>query len=714
MSDELHIDEITLINYRQYYGTIKIRFPKKSSAFSVIIGGNGAGKSNLWNAIHWCLFGNEPHLKSRNTSIISNKYIKEQHKNKMAMSVQIVMASGNKKYRIRRQIEGLLHRLERDDDNILTISKEDPVPSGFEIIDRHKSTLFQISENGGVFNTESNRHDFNGLIRRLIIPENLSYFFVLDGEFLQELFDRLREIKSGINQISQINILNDTLSMVETARFPKLKKIGRDEEQIEAAIERHEQYLRSEDHRGIVQKSSTMNIYGAEDMMHATGRPRINDLEISIRNIDARLRQIEKAMTESNAEVKMAIKDQYDEKHSRKKEIETHLADAEQSYRELIVHSGPFMLCKSSVERATDLIRSEMDKGNLPNSSKRMFVGDLLSKGSCLCGASLGDGTVARKNVENELAHISGDIQYDIADRIRFHNEKFLEEYDATVARIDRDIGNVQTYRMKIDKLKEEIDELESKMPEESEDYSRLIGERSALTREKELEQKELWTEENAIGKHSREHGDELRRLKTIKSLDAEGKKYRLLKEKSAIVQSTLRNITEHVTKNIREDVSKETLKIFNSLNWKKDYANLAIDSKYVIRVTREDGFDLAGSMSAGEKLFLALSFIMALKKITNYKFPFVIDSPLGKTAGDLRLRFGMHMPDLLDGSQLIMLATNSEYTRNKIELEDGSEAKDNLKALFQKKVDVHEYKIVHDKEAETSNIIKLGGKHVG
>ena len=38
----------------------------------------------------------------------------------------------------------------------------------------------------------------NGLVRRLIIPENLSYFFVLDGEFLQELFDRLREIKSGI------------------------------------------------------------------------------------------------------------------------------------------------------------------------------------------------------------------------------------------------------------------------------------------------------------------------------------------------------------------------------------------------------------------------------------------------------------------------------------------------------------------------------------
>ena len=187
-------------------------------------------------------------------------------------------------------------------------------------------------------------------------------------------------------------------------------------------------------------------------------------------------------------------------KHSRKKEIETQLADAEQSYPRVDSTQRP-VHAMQIVSRASNGISfvARWTRETCQTAPNAMFVGDLMSKGSCLCGASLGDGTVARKNVENELAHISGDIQYDIADRIRFHNEKFLEEYDATVARIDRDIENIQTYRMKIDKLKEEIDELESKMPEESEDYSRLIGERSALTREKELEQKELWTEENAI-----------------------------------------------------------------------------------------------------------------------------------------------------------------------------------------------------------------------
>ena len=714
MNDDIRIAEITLVNYRQYYGIVKISFPRNRSAFSIIIGGNGYGKSNLWNAIHWCLFNNEPHLKSRNTSIINNKYVREKHKNKMIMSVEIIMESGSTKYRVRRQMEGLLHDLEYDESGVLKISKEDPVPVGFEIINKDKSTLFQKSENGGVWTTESDRRNFRGLVNRHIIPENLSHFFILDGEFLQELFDRFEDIESGINQISQINVLNYTLSMVETARFPKPKKMGSDAETIEKSIERHMHYLNSEDNRGRLQKSSTDYVYGTEDTMHAWGLPRQTDLEQSTRNIEKRLREIKREKRESNAEVKMALKDQYEEQRKHVKTIESLIREAEGSYRKLLVQSGPQMLCKKSIKRATILIKDEMDKGELPNISKRMFVGDMLSKESCLCGNSLEKGTDARKIVEEELERITGDIRYDIADRIRFHNEKFLENYEHDVARIDSYMEKIQKLNMDLSESKEKLKEIESKMPDEAEDYSTLIAEENSLERRKNDEFVQLGEENRAIADHSRDRGDDVRRLKHVKAKGDDERRYMLLQEKSAIVQSALREAAGHVAENIRRNVSKETLDIFNSLHWKRDYANLSIDSKYVIRVTREDGFDLAGSMSAGEKLFLALSFIMALKKITNYKFPFIIDSPLGKIAGELRESFGMHMPDMLNGSQLIMLATNSEYTRDKIELEDGSKSKYNLEELFERKVKVHEYKINHNEMEELSTIQKLGGRRIG
>ena len=707
--NDIRIAEITLENYRQYYGKVNIPFPKDGSAVSVVIGGNGHGKSNLWNAVHWCLFGNEPHLKSRNTSIINNKYVLEKHDGLMTVSVQIILEQGNTKYRVKRQIDGQLHGLERDDHNVIKLSKLDPVPSLFEITNRGKLTLFQKSDNGGDWNTESDKRSFSGLVNKLIIPENLSHFFILDGEFLQELFDRLKDIKFGIDQISQINVLNEVSDMMKMVHFQKPRITGSDASAIDASIERHEQYLRSENRHGIVQESRTEHVYGIEDRMHASGIPRQRDLEKSIRNMETRLKEIHGEMEDSNIKVKMALKEQYRTLQARKKDIEVNINDAYKSYRKILVHSGPFILCKPSIKTSTALIKEEMDKGNLPNVSKRMFVGDMLEKKSCLCGTSLEIGTPARKTVEHELERIAGDIQYDIADRIRFHNETFLGNYDSMLNRINRDMENIMKLNKKLRNIKDEIKEIESKIPKESEDYSTLIGEKNSLEREKSDALMELVRENIVIDDHNRAHGDDMRKLKNVKTKSKDEQKYTLLKDKSSRVQTVLDDAIRHVTNMIREDVSKETLKTFNNLHWKKNYTNLTIDDKYAIRVTNEDGFDLVGIMSAGEKLFLALSFIMALKKITNYKFPFVIDSPLGKIAGELRENFGKHMPALLDGTQLIMLATNSEYTQDKIELEDGNKAEHNLKELFEKQVQVHEYKIKFNPEEKTAIVQKQG-----
>ena len=525
MSDDLRIAEITLVNYRQYYGTVTIPFPEKSNAFSIIIGGNGYGKSNLWNAIHWCLFENEPHLKSGNTSIINNKYIKEQHQNKMITSVQIVMESGNKKYRIRRQIEGLLEEpLKYDKNDILMLSTEDKVPYGFEIINRDNSTLFQISENGGAWKTQSDTRSFERLVNQFIIPESLSHFFILDGEFLQDLFSKMSEIKSGITQISQIDVMEETLNSVMNAHIPKPSRIGREAEKIQAAIDQHEQYLRSEE-RGVVQKSRTQHIYGTEDRMHATGTPYKEDLETSIRNIKERIKEIDKEMSKSNIENKTMLKQQYNSKRGLKKEIEEKLKTAEKSLRESIVHNGPFILCKSSIERSTDLIRGEMTKGNLPNSSKRMFVKDLLNSEICLCGTSLSNGTDVRKSVEKQLERITGDTQYDLADKIRFHNEKFLENYDSTIQYINEYMDRIQKDGATLQILEDEIKDIEYKMPKDSEDYSMLIDEKNSLERERDEQLQELGRVKNDIKDHTRDHGDEIRRLRTVNARSDEEKK---------------------------------------------------------------------------------------------------------------------------------------------------------------------------------------------
>ena len=58
----MRILNIFISNYRQYQ-SLSFSFPEsKSNDIHIIVAQNGVGKTNLLNAITWCLYGKEPHL----------------------------------------------------------------------------------------------------------------------------------------------------------------------------------------------------------------------------------------------------------------------------------------------------------------------------------------------------------------------------------------------------------------------------------------------------------------------------------------------------------------------------------------------------------------------------------------------------------------------------------------------------------------------------
>ena len=70
----------------------------------------------------------------------------------------------------------------------------------------------------------------------------------------------------------------------------------------------------------------------------------------------------------------------------------------------------------------------------------------------------------------------------------------------------------------------------------------------------------------------------------------------------------------------------------------------------------------ILGSLSAGESLFLALSFISAIRNVTGFKFPLIIDTPLGKVSGTPRYLLSRALPEYLPDEQIIFLATDTEF----------------------------------------------------
>ena len=56
------IESIKIENFRQYKGPIDLKFSlDKNKNFTIVKGTNGAGKTNLLNAITWCLYDEELH-----------------------------------------------------------------------------------------------------------------------------------------------------------------------------------------------------------------------------------------------------------------------------------------------------------------------------------------------------------------------------------------------------------------------------------------------------------------------------------------------------------------------------------------------------------------------------------------------------------------------------------------------------------------------------
>lgn len=706
MHDEMRIEQITLNNYRQYYGNVVVKFATEKSAFSIVVGDNGAGKSNLWNAMHWCLFNEEPHLKSDNKPpIINNKYLEETVGGFLTTYVEMIMVKGNEKYLIKRSLRGQLEHLEKDGDGMIKISKHEPVPAGFFIHDRDKSELFQISESGGAWDTKNHSRDFRNLVHEHIIPENLAKFFILDGEFLQDLFKEFENIKSGIDQISQINVLNGTMEEIQKVKF-NLPSGGGNIGKIVKEIERYNRKLASEDKFGRKLYSETRMIYGTEDHMHEMGHPRQKDLESAIANMEKDMRDLDKSVSDSNAEEKSEVKERHMKAQQRKKSIQGELEAAMQNYVNNMVANGPLMMCKTSMDSATTMIKEEMTKGNLPNTYKRLMVGDLLARNACLCGASLGDGTDARNHVEHEMERIADQVQYDIANDMRFHNERFLSDYSNMKKRLDYEADVIKNKKVELKEIGEELQSLKRRLSADDTDYADLIRRRDELREAHGEHKRELGMVEAEIKQWVTARGNKQREYDKTQGRIHEHEQAVLINQKDNLVKSTLVDIKQDVDETIREHVARETLKIYNDMTWKDPHEALRIDKNYQIRIRSKGSMNIVAGMAAGEKLFLALSFIMALKKITNYKFPFVIDSPLGKAGGNLKISFGKYVPKLLNGSQMIMLATNTEFSRDKIQREDGTPATHTLKELLEHNGTVHEHEIIFDKQAETASVI--------
>ena len=157
----------------------------------------------------------------------------------------------------------------------------------------------------------------------------------------------------------------------------------------------------------------------------------------------------------------------------------------------------------------------------------------------------------------------------------------------------------------------------------------------------------------------------------------------------------------------------KELSRYFSETMYKeKEFDRFIIDEKYSAELYDTQFLPSLGSLSAGEKLFLALSFISALKEITGYKFPLIIDTPLGRVSARPRFLLSQALPKFLPGEQLLFLATGTEFIDPLVDWDDDPNQEGfpeiSFAQLLEKNITMNYHSIRHSIDSKTATIQKF------
>jgi len=636
----MKLEKLKLTNYRQYKDC-EIEFPRHDSRkhITVIEGVNGAGKTNILNAVTWCLYNKEMHLSSKNKGlpIVNNSALMNAKVDQVIQVVVEIDILDNERKRtiFKRTLSVRITTKEggfvlvRDNANMLTVH-------------------YQRNNDYVAASTPDHR------IWRFA-PKEIHEYFFFDGERLNHYFTNPESdtIRDEVFNISQLSLFEKVITHLE-ARSNEYSKQLRDISPQAAEF------------KGLLDNTRT----------------KIKEQNISLKKLQQERIKYEKKAEEIDSKLEgfptgAEVKSLQEERLRKEMNVATWEKEIKSLEHELLDHLieyAPLLLCHTAIHKAKQIISGIIVSGEIPPPIKINFLEELLKKGKCICHADISEGRPSRSNVENVLKECN-EISEITEELIGESHElgsmlKLLPSFEKIRKQNNSDIVN-----------KRNMYKEESKQLKILEDKLSNIGQPDIVGMER--------TRKVVKGK-IHDKIEEITRIKVeIESLEKEEKDqakaydqhvrkitlHEALKKKLLFCQEAIkisREIKNGIMNEIRLEIEEKTNEQFLELIWKKGaFEKVNVDEKYNISVIDQNGQQALGTLSAGERQVLALSFMAALNMVSGFDTPIIIDTPLGRISDEPRKNIALNLHKYLSGKQVILLVTDAEYKDVRNELRD-------------------------------------------
>ncbi|EFG78010.1 putative DNA sulfur modification protein DndD [Mycobacterium parascrofulaceum ATCC BAA-614] len=629
----MKLHRIRLENFRQFQGISEIEFAQdKQQNVTLIWGANGAGKTTLLNAFTWVLYG---------------QFTKDFEKPK-SLGNQDTWASLNPGERLRVSVELEFENAEQ----IFTATRTSifrKADDGSSIVEEEGRPSLQYIDQSGRSEVSGNPDDHI----RQILPERLHSFFFFNGERIEHLVQAsaYEEIEDAIKTILGLKVVERAISHLPKAarRFEQeLKAHGTDEQ------------------RDITRKLEDLDgQLGQAQSQRSESEKRATQWQDEIDAVDSKLRGTEEAR-EQQKRRDILIKQESDQLGSIEK--------INERIHRLIRERGYLAFGLKLFTQTRKQFVDKREKKELPAPVKRDFIEDLLEEGTCICGASLAEGTEGHRHIMTwkeraglaEVEQRWGEL-YAYADS--YTGQRLAMAGDLATLLDDRQSA-VDQLRL----LREQLSELSASLQGITRDnIDELESHRVAARRSKDDEIRQQGRLERSI--------ENLRVRK--QQLEADLKRAASVEAKAALAQrrltvtrealNTLEKVYAIRTEQTRSDLDEKIKSIYQQISFKPYTPEVSPTFQLnLMHIATQEPV----AKSTGENQILSLSFVGALASIARDRyeetkgaisaqtevrggiFPIVMDAAFGSLDLNYRREVALGLPGLAE--QVVVIVSKS------------------------------------------------------
>jgi DNA sulfur modification protein DndD len=594
---------LRLHNFRPYRGDHELAFAfDKTRNVTVVTGLNGSGKTSLFHALNWVLYGSEGIPEG-----IVNRTAAKSDRDARAR-VELEFLHEGKRYVARRvqRIDG--SGVEREDD-------------------------FTLEEHGAGGRIESIANPTPRI--NVILPIDAKPYFFFDA-------DRFREFVLAGQQSMVLEAARSVLKLKVLERMAQhlrdsAKDYRKNFRDVDAS---HEQLFVSVDNLEASIAAAQETLAKAKEV--AAGR------DVLLANVKIKLSRLAEAAEDQRLE-DAAVK--------RVEAFENELRAVDRRLHESMGRSAS-IVAAAAVLQATQVLDEKRVRGEVPSGIKHQLIEDLVAHGVCICGRPL-DAAARQALDDRRRMGVSDAVAEQIAGISG--NLRALEVRSETTLKSLRELTQ---RRSELDDLvvdaERKLDEIQERRRGKNftEDIQKLEDTRRALENAVIEARTDVRLQERQIEQSRDELQKTAARLAAAKAKSAAAEVAKARYELATRSADAADLILERYGSEKRKLIEHATDEMFRKFHWKAVPEEVHVSDDYRLQVLSHGMDDLAGR-SEGEKQMLSLAFLVAMTKVSGEDAPLVIDTPFARLSNEPATNILRELPDL--AQQLVLLVTDRE-----------------------------------------------------